>query len=205
MTASRSLLLLASVLSIFLGASSDLWHVSRLRAILRDILTKRFIIHTENITRCSDPPKHTGPFQAQWPGSPCVPGDGPFNMSADGDRRLVELVAPRSIPRDTFACLSLWTTPRNSLSPGLLCSHDSMNSWASGTPQSSGIFASRAPLGAASKIFLFLLDFCSTVVSATLSHTCCAQSAHGFQRLRPSLSKALDLEVVNTQGARKCC
>lgn len=142
---------------------------------------------------------------AQWPGPPHVPGDSPWSVPADGDRRLVELVAPRSIPRDTLVCLSMRATPRNSLSPGLLCSHHGVNIWASGIPQRSGILDLRGPLGAASKILIFLLDFCSALGSATPSHTCCAQSAYESRQLRPSLSDALSLEVVNTQGARKWC
>lgn len=59
----------------------------------------------------------------------------------------------------------------DSLCPGVLCSQHGTNIWVSGTPQLSGVPASRNPLGAASKIPLFLLACCSAVAAATLSHT----------------------------------
>lgn len=60
---------------------------------------------------------------------------------------------------------------RDSLCPGVLCFQHGTNIWVSGTPQLSGVPASRNPLGAASKIPLFLLACCSAVAAATLSHT----------------------------------
>lgn len=149
--------------------------------------TKKLIIHTENLTHCCDP-LSTQDLSSLVAWSTMCTWRQSLQHASWWGQKAGRAGVPCSIPRDAPACLSMWAAPRNSLSPGLLCSHHSINIWASGIPQRSGIFALRGPLGAASKILLFLLYFCSAVVSATLSHTCCAQSARKFRRLRPSLS-----------------
>lgn len=67
---------------------------------------------------------------------------------------------------------------RDSLCPGVLCSQHGTNIWVSGTPQLSGVPASRNLLGAAAKIPLFLLACCSTVAAATPSHTQAVHDQH---------------------------